>query len=104
MSQLPGRLACHEYCGAIPHQHLVRTMQILLRRRLVILSIGFLGAALPAALLAQSPDTKTQSVEPRSDQVVLAPGDSVRVVVWRKPELSGDFIIAPDGSITHPLY
>jgi polysaccharide export outer membrane protein len=24
--------------------------------------------------------------------------------VWRKPEMSGDFIVSPDGTITHPLY
>jgi polysaccharide export outer membrane protein len=35
---------------------------------------------------------------------MLAPGDSIRVVVWRKPEMSGDFIVAPDNTITHPLY
>jgi polysaccharide export outer membrane protein len=35
---------------------------------------------------------------------MLAPGDSVRIVVWRKPEFSGDFVIAPDGTITHPLF
>src|SRR5262245_22714288 len=40
----------------------------------------------------------------RSEQAVLTPGDSVRVQVWRRPEFSGDFVIAPDGSITHPLY
>jgi polysaccharide biosynthesis/export protein len=34
----------------------------------------------------------------------LSPGDSVRIVVWRKPEFSGDFVIAPDGSVTHPLF
>jgi polysaccharide export outer membrane protein len=28
----------------------------------------------------------------------------VRIVVWRKPEMSGDFIVGPDGTITHPLY
>jgi polysaccharide export outer membrane protein len=28
----------------------------------------------------------------------------VRIVVWRKPEFSGDFVVAPNGSITHPLY
>ncbi len=39
-----------------------------------------------------------------SEQSVLTPGDSVRIVVWRRPEFSGDFVIAPDGSITHPLY
>ena len=35
---------------------------------------------------------------------MLTPGDSVRIEVWRKPEFSGDFVVAPDGSITHPLY
>jgi polysaccharide export outer membrane protein len=35
---------------------------------------------------------------------VLSPGDSVRIVVWRSPELSGDFVVGPDGTITHPLY
>jgi polysaccharide export outer membrane protein len=39
-----------------------------------------------------------------AEQVTLAPGDSIRVVVWRKPEMSGDFIVGPDGTITHPLY
>ncbi len=28
----------------------------------------------------------------------------MRIQVWRKPEFSGDFVIAPDGSISHPLY
>ncbi len=45
-----------------------------------------------------------QSPAPTSEPVTLAPGDSVRVVVWRKPEMSGDFIVGPDGTITHPLY
>ena len=34
----------------------------------------------------------------------LKPGDMVRVTVWRKPELSGDFRVLADGSIAHPLY
>jgi protein involved in polysaccharide export with SLBB domain len=25
-------------------------------------------------------------------------------VVWRKPEFSGDFVVAPNGTITHPLF
>jgi polysaccharide export outer membrane protein len=57
-----------------------------------------LGSLVPVrAALAQ--DTST-----RSEQAVLTPGDSVRIAVWRKPELSGDFVIAPDGSVSHPLY
>ena len=45
-----------------------------------------------------------QTSPARADQTMLSPGDSVRIVVWRKPEFSGDFVIAPDGSVTHPLF
>ena len=34
----------------------------------------------------------------------LTPGDVIRVVVWKNPDLSGDFIIAGNGTISHPLY
>ena len=34
----------------------------------------------------------------------LKPGDMVRITVWRKPELSGDFRVLADGAIAHPLY
>jgi protein involved in polysaccharide export with SLBB domain len=34
----------------------------------------------------------------------LRPGDAVEIVVWRQPELSGEFAIAADSSILHPLY
>jgi polysaccharide biosynthesis/export protein len=67
-------------------------------RTLLLLAILLVGSAsLAAGLVAQDP-------APANEPVTLAPGDSVRVVVWRKPEMSGDFIVAPDGSITHPLY
>jgi protein involved in polysaccharide export with SLBB domain len=36
--------------------------------------------------------------------LVLRPGDMVRVNVWRKPELSGDFLVAADSTLKHPLY
>jgi polysaccharide export outer membrane protein len=57
---------------------------------------------LACATLAAS--AVAQETESTPQQVVLTPGDSVRIVVWRKPEFSGDFVVAPDGSITHPLY
>jgi len=34
----------------------------------------------------------------------LAPGDVIRIEIWRQPEFSGDFDIATDGTIRHPLY
>ncbi len=56
------------------------------------------------ALIVLSMPASAQESRSSSDQAVLAPGDSVRIVVWRKPEFSGDFVVAPNGSITHPLY
>src|SRR5213594_3654425 len=34
---------------------------------------------------------------------LLHPGDSLRITVWRQPELSGQFLINPDSTVAHPL-
>lgn len=39
-----------------------------------------------------------------SSAVVLVPGDGIRVAVWRQAELSGEFMIAADSTLRHPLY
>jgi polysaccharide export outer membrane protein len=56
------------------------------------------------AMLAAVVPAQAQENRPSTDQAVLSPGDSVRIVVWRKPEFSGDFVVAPNGTITHPLF
>lgn len=66
-----------------------------MRTLLAVLAFASVTVSLPLA---------AQEAGARSPQSVLTPGDSVRVVVWRKPEFSGDFVVAPDGSITHPLF
>jgi polysaccharide export outer membrane protein len=38
------------------------------------------------------------------EQQLLHPGDSVRVVVWRQPELSGTFPVSAEGTLEHPLF
>jgi protein involved in polysaccharide export with SLBB domain len=57
-------------------------------RPLLALLLLLLPGALPAA--AQEP-------------AAVRPGDVVRLSVWRLPEFTGDFPVAPDGSIQHPL-
>jgi polysaccharide export outer membrane protein len=51
--------------------------------------------AIPAHLPAQASFADSPAT--------LAPGDIVRITVWRRPEFTGDFVVAPDSSITHPL-
>jgi polysaccharide export outer membrane protein len=58
------------------------------------LALGLLAMAGP--VLAQDTAGGTQNI--------LTPGDSVRITVWRRPDFSGDYVIAADGSITHPLF
>lgn len=59
--------------------------------------LPIIAVVLPEVIVGQTP-------APRTEAVTLSSGDSVRITVWRKPEFSGDFIVGPDGSITHPLY
>jgi polysaccharide export outer membrane protein len=57
--------------------------------------------ALAAAGLALAA-TPARSQAPQ-EQVTLQPGDAVRVVIWREPELSGDFPVDERGAVTLPL-
>lgn len=61
----------------------------------MLLMVAGVVLSVPAA--AQQP-------RPQGEQAILTPGDSVRIVVWRKPEFSGDYVVAPDNTITHPLF
>lgn len=44
-----------------------------------------------------------QSAAPAGEPVFRV-GDAVRITVWRNADLSGEFEIAEDGTVVHPLY
>lgn len=68
-------------------------------------AVKSLRCALPAILFASCISMHHASdVIPNDSAAVLHPGDSVRVAVWRNPELSGGFLVADDGTLQHPLY
>jgi len=48
--------------------------------------------------------TATASAQTGATVEGLSPGDQVRIVVWRNTELSGDFTVAANGTLMHPLY
>jgi polysaccharide export outer membrane protein len=68
------------------------TARLLMR---TLLALSLLAVARPA--LGQNPPGAAASV-------TLVPGDIVRIVVWQKPELSGEFVVTPEGALAHPLY
>lgn len=61
-----------------------------MRLRAVLAALAFWAAA---PLHAQDAATPSAAV----------PGDVIRLMVWRVPEFSGDFAVADDGTILHPL-
>jgi polysaccharide export outer membrane protein len=71
-------------------------MRIVFLSGIVLAAAG--GILPPGRLSAQLSDP------PGTGSFVLGPGDVVRITVWRRPELSGEFAVAADSSIAHPLY
>ena len=63
-----------------------------------------LGARWLVAVLLMTPLASAAAQAGRLPNPVLRPGDMLRITVWRHPELSGDFAVAPDSTLVHPLY
>lgn len=61
-----------------------------------------LSALVFALAMAAVPVTAQQPAPP--SQPTLRAGDALRVSVWRSPEMSGEFTIGVDGTVSHPLY
>ena len=71
------------------------------RPRRIACCVAAVIALGPAVLLAQAGSSTVRSP---MDATMLAVGDIVRITVWRKPELSGEFVVTSDGRLAHPLY
>jgi polysaccharide export outer membrane protein len=69
-----------------------------MRLRHAFFATAVLLSAAPAAAQSDGAGASAASA------AVLRPGDAIRISVWRKPELSGEFIVAGDSSIAHPFY
>jgi polysaccharide export outer membrane protein len=60
--------------------------------------------ALTVGGCASAPATTARAMDsaPTPDYVI-GPGDTVNIIVWRNPEVSGAFPVRPDGKLTAPL-
>lgn len=68
----------------------------------VIMALGLTGCAqnstLPKATVQNSLTTTVENY-----QYLIGPDDTLTIFVWRNPELSGTFIVRPDGRISTSL-
>lgn len=71
---------------------------------LVIVAFTFIFTActakntLPTATIYPS-----NTIDTNSYKYLIGPGDEINIFVWRNPEVSGSFIVRPDGMITTSL-
>ena len=70
-------------------------------KNLTRILFALIALAASSQAFAQTPDTSASAA---FNQGSLNPGDQIRITVFRKPEFSGDFPIAANGTIIHPLY
>ena len=81
-------------------------MEYQITRKLSLLAVlsfifAFTGCSaptLPSATLHQS-----NTLDVNSYKYLIGPGDSVNIFVWRHPDVSGTFLVRPDGMITTSL-
>ena len=59
---------------------------------------------LAALLIAPLGSASTQRPARPPNDPILRVGDALRITVWRQPELSGEFVVAPDSTLVHPVY
>jgi len=57
-----------------------------------------------ALLMAPLGSGSAQRLARLPSDVILRVGDALRINVWRHPELSGEFVVAPDSTLVHPVY
>src|SRR6266568_5207404 len=65
---------------------------------------GWVALALLLGPVASAAAQRSSPLPPPLSDPVLRPGDALRIDVWRHPEMSGEFVVAPDSALEHPLY
>jgi polysaccharide export outer membrane protein len=68
----------------------------------IIITLSLSGCSnLPELPSATSRASLTTDVN--DYQYLIGPGDNLTIFVWRNPEISGQFVVRPDGKVTTSL-
>ena len=67
-----------------------------------LLFIGINGCS-NTGVLPEATTRPSLTTDVNDYQYLIGPGDSLTIFVWRNPEVSGNFIVRPDGKVTTSL-
>jgi polysaccharide export outer membrane protein len=81
----------------------MKTNKIAWSNLIFFLAITTVGCASNNGKLPSA--TKYNSITTSVDdyQYIIGPGDSLSIFVWRNPDISGSFVVRPDGKVTTSL-
>jgi len=68
-----------------------------------ILVLAYVISACSSLTLPQATVHQSNTVDISTYKYLIGPGDVVNIFVWRHPEVSGTFVVRPDGMITTSL-
>ena len=70
------------------------------------LVLGVIASMLGACATSELPSATTHpslTTNINDYKYLIGPGDNLSIFVWRNPEISGSFIVRPDGKVTTSL-
>lgn len=69
----------------------------------LIASTLLIGACSNLGELPSATSRASLTTDVNDYQYLIGPGDSLTIFVWRNPEISGNFVVRPDGKVTTSL-
>jgi polysaccharide export outer membrane protein len=81
----------------------MKTSKIALFNLIFFLTITAVGCSSNAGKLPSATTYSSTTTSVEDYQYLIGPGDSVSIFVWRNPDISGSFVVRPDGMVTTSL-
>ena len=82
----------------------MKTIRRIARPLLLSMAVGLLAACSNSSQILPAATTRPSlTTDINNYKYLIGPGDSVNIFVWRNPEVSGSFVVRPDGMITTSL-
>ena len=76
---------------------------IALSNLIFFLMLLMVGCASKSGKLPSATNYNSITTSVEDYQYIIGPGDSLSIFVWRNPDISGSFVVRPDGKVTTSL-